>query len=145
MNIPSEYTFRPELRTTLSEFNFPLQMSYSKKCTLSDVWNIFYCNLLDFLKDQKKEFYLFNDALWYSGSSRAQNRYFEFFCELGYILHKLYENKQGNQVYVVLPNTRPLVIIDHIQFESKKINNKVLPEFKILNTIYDHNYDQILK
>jgi hypothetical protein len=36
----------------------------------------------------------------YSGEYFVQNRYFEFFCELGYILYKLNKNKKGDQIYI---------------------------------------------
>jgi hypothetical protein len=144
MRIPSEYNF-DDYNLTQIDTNNPNQMSYTKNCTLSNGWNIFYCNLINFLKNSEKEFYLFNDALWYSGNYAAQNRYYEFFCELGYILYKLHENKKDNQVYVVLPNNRSLVINDQRGFESKKIDNNILPKFKKLDEIYKHNFgDEIV-
>ena len=131
MFIPSEYNF-DDYDLTRNGSNGLYQMSYSKNCTLSNVWNIFYCNLMNFLENSKKEFYLHNDALWYSfGGDQAQNRYFEFFCELGYILYKLHENKKDNQVYVVLPNNQSFLS----KYEISRI-----PNFRKLDEIYQNNF-----
>ncbi len=131
MSIPSEYNF-DDYDITRNGSNGQFQMSYSKNCTLSNVWNIFYCNLMNFLENSKKEFYLYNDALWYSsGGNQAQNRYFEFVCELGYILYKLHENKKDNQVFVVLPNNQSFLS----KYEISRI-----PNFRKLNEIYQNNF-----
>ena len=131
MFIPSEYNF-DDYDITRNFSNGLYQMSYTKNCTLSNVWNIFYCNLMNFLENSKKEFYLYNDALWYSfGGNNVQNRYFEFFCELGYILYKLHENKKDNQVFVVLPNNQ--------SFQSKHETSRI-PNFRKLDEIYQNNF-----
>jgi len=131
MFIPSEYNF-DDYDITRNGSNGLYQMSYTKNCTLSNVWNIFYCNLMNFLENSKKEFYLHNDALWYSsGGDDVQNRYFEFFCELGYILYKLHENKKDNQVYVVLPNNQSFLS----KYEISRI-----PNFRKLDEIYQNNF-----
>ncbi len=66
-----------------------------------------------------------------NGNSIAENRYFEFFCEFGYILHKLYQKNKAKQVFVVLPNTR-----------SNEFFNTphILPKFTNLHDIYVHNF-----
>jgi hypothetical protein len=131
MFIPSEYNF-DDYDITRNGSNGLYQMSYTKNCTLSNVWNIFYCNLMNFLENSKKEFYLHNDALWYSsGGDDVQNRYFEFFCELGYILYKLHENKKDNQVFVVLPNNQSFLS----KYEISRI-----PNFRKLDEIYQNNF-----
>lgn len=131
MFIPSEYNF-DDYDLTRNGSNGLYQMSYTKNCTLSNMWNIFYCNLMNFLENSKKEFYLYNDALWYSfGGNQAQNRYFEFFCELGYILYKLHENKKDNQVFVVLPNNQSFLS----KYEISRI-----PNFRKLDEIYQNNF-----
>lgn len=117
MYIPSEYNFDTRYIKTGYDSDNKDQMSYTKNCALSKEWNIFYYNISNFLENHKKKFYLFNDALIYSGEYFVQNRYFEFFCEFGYILHKLHENKKGDQIYIILPNNKQL-IIDH--YSKKK-------------------------
>ena len=144
MNFPSEYNFS-RYNITSVDSDYPNQMSYTKNCTLSDVWTRFYSNILNFLENHKKEFYLFNDALIYSGQLRAENRYFEFFCEFGYILYKLNENKKGNQVYVVFPNDKTFVVIEDSRSGSIRLENSILPKFRKLNKIYNHNFgDKII-
>jgi hypothetical protein len=131
MFIPSEYNFI-DYNITRNGLDYPYQMSYTKNCALSNVWNIFYCNLMNFLQNSKKEFYLLNDALWYSsGGDNVENRYYEFFCELGYILYKLHENKKDNQVWVVLPNNQSF---------TSKFENVMMPYFRNLSIIYQHNF-----
>ena len=140
MNFPSEYNFsRHNITSVVSDY--PNQMSYTKNCTLSDVWTRFYSNILNFLENHRKEFYLFNDALIYSGQLNAENRYFEFFCEFGYILYKLNENNKGDQVYVVFPNDKTFKFIDEYRNSGPiKLENNILPKFRKLNEIYNHNF-----
>ena len=63
MYIPSEYNFNSH--DTLTGYNSDNkdQMSFTKNCKLSKEWKIFYYNILNFLEDHNKKFYLFNDAL----------------------------------------------------------------------------------
>ena len=119
MCIPSEYNFNSH--DTLTGYNSDNkdQMSFTKNCKLSKEWKIFYYNILNFLEDHNKKFYLFNDALIYSGEYFVQNRYFEFFCELGYILYKLNKNKKGDQIYIILPNNKQLIIDKYSHKKNK--------------------------
>lgn len=145
MIIPSEYNFSTHNLTSIDS-DYQNQMSYTKECTLSEVWIRFYSNILNFLENHKKEFYLFNDALIYSGQLKAQNRYFEFFCEFGYILYKLNENNKGDQVYVVFPNDKTFKFINDRNSGPIKLENNILPKFKKLNEIYNHNFgDKVVK
>jgi hypothetical protein len=145
MIIPSEYNFGAHNLTSIDS-DYPNQMSYTKECTLSDVWLRFYSNILNFLENHEKEFYLFNDALIYSGQLNAENRYFEFFCEFGYILYKLNENNKGDQVYVVFPNNKKFKFINDRDYGPIKLENNILPKFKKLNEIYNHNFgDKVVK
>jgi hypothetical protein len=80
MFMPSKYSFGNKL--TKINVNYENEMSYTKKCILSNTWNIMYCNILNFLNNRNNQFYLLNDAiLFFNGNKWAQNRYFEFFCE----------------------------------------------------------------
>jgi len=152
MIIPSEYKFSDSHNSTIIDSDYPNQMSYTKECALSDVWNRFYANIFNFLENPKKEFYLCNDALIYTNFNlMSQNRYFEFFCEFGYILYKLNENNKGAQVYIVLPNDKKMEIIEGISSREKyeeigKVKNDILPQFKKLSEIYNHNFgDKLVK
>jgi hypothetical protein len=130
MFVPSQYSF-DENRTRVGN-NSSNQMVYSKKCELVNTWNGIYCNILNFLNKPKNKFYLLNDALWfYNGNSLAENRYFEFFCEFGYILHKLFQKNKAKQVFVVLPNNRS----DEFFHDAN-----IIPTFKRLYDVYLHNF-----
>jgi hypothetical protein len=130
MFVPSQYSF-DENRTRVGN-NSSNQMVYSKKCEPVNTWNGIYCNILNFLNKPNNKFYLLNDALWfYNGNSLAENRYFEFFCEFGYILHKLYQKNKGKQVFVVLPNNRSNEFFN---------NTNIIPKFTNLHDVYIHNF-----
>lgn len=130
MFIPSNYS--SENPITAIGTNFPNKMSYTKKCNLSNKWNVMYCNILNFLNNPNNKFYLLNDALWfYNGNMQAENRYFEFFCEFGYILNELYKKDKAKQVFVVIPNNRKN---EFFQYDD------IIPKFTNLNEIYRHNF-----
>jgi hypothetical protein len=129
MFLPSQYSFDNHL--TKIDTNFHNQMSYTKKCILSNTWNAIYCNILNFLNKSSNKFYLLNDAMFfYNGGNQAENRYFEFFCEFGYILNELYKKNKGNNVLVVIPNNRFKEFID----------GNIVPKFERLSNIYLHNF-----
>jgi hypothetical protein len=130
MFMPSKYSF--ENHITSIGINYPNQMSYTKKCILSNIWDKMYCNILNFLNNPNNNFYLLNDALWFfNANKQAENRYFEFFCEFGYILNKLYEKNKARQVFVVLPNNRSTEFFEF---------NNIIPKFTNLYEIYKYNF-----
>ncbi len=129
MFIPSKYSFNNHLTKTGTDYLN--QMSYTKKCMLSNTWNAIYCNILNFLNKPNNKFYLLNDAMFFhNGIAEAENRYFEFFCEFGYILNELYKKHKAKQVLVVIPNNRTKEFID----------GNIVPKFERLSNIYLHNF-----
>jgi hypothetical protein len=69
-------------------------------------WATLLSCLSDYLQDKKHpKLYIFNDALTYEAQAHiVHNRYLAYFCELGFILHKLSENGWGTQVAINIPN-----------------------------------------
>ena len=74
MFIPSNYSSENPL--TFVGSNHPNKMSYTKKCNLSNIWNVMYCNILNFLNNPNNKFYLLNDALWLCDESKLNKSYY---------------------------------------------------------------------
>ena len=133
ITIPTMHEFRYPSLPNL-EKNVPKQMTYSLKCNLlSETWGLFFHNISLFLTTNLlNRLYILNDAIMFGRHilrNIIDNKNFEFFCEIGYILNQLYLQKLGDKIYVYMPNDRN----DAHQFTN-------IPEFKLLNEQYQFNY-----
>lgn len=131
-NIPTIYNFRYHSLPNI-DFNIPKQMTYSLKCdNLSVSWGLFLHNISIYLtKDPRNKIYILNDALMFGHNiipNIVDNKNFEFFCELGYILNQLYLRQLGSKIFVYIPNDR------------KTVNFKTIPNFESLDEVYVYNY-----
>ena len=133
LTIPTMYTFKYPSLPDL-EKNVPEQMTYSIKCNrLSETWGLFLHNISVFLAHTPlKHIYILNDAIMFGRNimmKTIDNKNFEFFCELGYILNQLYLQGLGDRIYVYMPNDR--------QYAHSFAN---IPKFNSLNDVYPYNY-----
>lgn len=133
IRIPSIYDFRYPSLPNLGK-DVPEQMTYSIKCDrLSETWGLFLHNISGFLAHNAlTRIYILNDAIMFGRAiirNIIDNKNFEFFCEIGYILNQLYLQGLGDKIYVYMPNNRD---------DSEKFTD--IPEFNSLNNSYEYNY-----
>jgi hypothetical protein len=132
LTIPTMYKFKYPSLPNLGK-DVPEQMTYSIKCDrLSETWGLFLRNISVFLAHTTlKRIYILNDAIMFGRNimNTIDNKNFEFFCELGYILNQLYLQGLGDRIYVYIPNNR--------QYADSFAN---IPEFNSLNDDYPYNY-----
>jgi hypothetical protein len=122
------------------------KMSYSKNCKLNiHHWAILFRNLELFLsRNKENKFYLLNEAIEYGmlkgkRKGRVVNRYYEYFCELGFILDQAYQHGFGNQIYTIIP----YILTETDEFSSDPIKIKEYHsnvEFVPLSSIYKYNF-----
>jgi len=133
LTIPTVYNFNYPSLPNL-EKNIKEQLTYSIKCNkLSETWGLFLHNISIFLTTNvSNNIYILNDAIMFGRHilpNIIDNKNFEFFCELGYILNLLYLQQMGDNIYVFIPNDR----IGSDQYQS-------VPDFNSLNTVYEFNF-----
>jgi hypothetical protein len=133
ITIPTMHEFKYPSLPHL-EKNVPEQMTYSLKCNLlSESWGLFFHNISLFLTtNELNKLYILNDAIMFGRHiirNIIDNKNFEFFCEIGYILNQLYLQKLGDKIYVYIPNDR-----------NEPENFMNIPTFKLLDEQYEFNY-----
>jgi hypothetical protein len=134
ITIPTMHEFRYPSLPNIDK-NVPEQMTYSLKCNLlSESWGLFFHNISLYLTTNLlNTLYILNDAIMFGRHILRDiiidNKNFEFFCEIGYILNHLYLQNLGDKIYVYMPNDRN---------EPYKFTN--IPRFQLLNEQYQFNY-----
>jgi hypothetical protein len=133
ITIPTMHEFRYPSLPNIDK-NVPEQMTYSLKCNLlSETWGLFFHNISLFLTaNLLNTMYILNDAIMFPRHiipNIIDNKNFEFFCEIGYILNQLYLQNLGDKIYVYMPTDRN---------EPYKFTD--IPRFQLLNDQYEFNY-----